>query len=164
MLDKAKGNRTWYAVKVIYLGQGALVFFISLPIQVGMYEHGRFFVLGWLGVVSWAVGLYFEATGDRQMSTFRADPANKGKLIDVGLWRYTRHPNYFGDACVWAGIFLIAAERWPGVLTILSPAVMIYLLANGSGKKVLERSMKKRPGYEDYMRRTSGFFPLPPKK
>ncbi len=163
LLDKAKGNRTWYAVKVIYLGQGALVFFISLPVQVGMYEHGRFVVLGWLGVILWAIGLYFEATGDRQMSMFRADPENKGKLIDVGLWRYTRHPNYFGDACVWAGIFLIAAERWPGVLTILSPAVMIYLLANGSGKKVLERSMKKRPGYEDYMRRTSGFFPLPPR-
>jgi steroid 5-alpha reductase family enzyme len=164
LLDRAKGNRTRYAIKVVYLGQGALVFFVSLPVQVGMFEHGRFSVLGWLGVIVWAVGWYFEATGDRQMSRFRADPENKGKLIDVGLWRYTRHPNYFGDACVWTGIFLVSAERWPGMLTILSPAVMIYLLANGSGKKVLERSMRKRPGYEDYMRRTSGFFPLPPRK
>lgn len=164
LLDKAEGNRTLYALKVVYLGQGALVFFVSLPVQVGMFEHGRFFVLGWLGVVVWAVGLYFEATGDKQMATFRSDPENKGKLIDVGLWRYTRHPNYFGDACVWTGIFLVAAERWPGALTVLSLVVMIYLLAFGSGKRVLERSMQKRPGYQDYMRRTSGFVPLPPKK
>ena len=164
LLEKAKGNRTLYAIKVIYAGQGALVFFISLPVQIGMFEHGSFGVLGWLGVILWAVGLFFETVGDRQMELFKGDSANKGKLIDVGLWRYTRHPNYFGDACVWAGLFLVSAEQWPGVLTILSPAVMIYLLANGSGKKVLERSMKKRPGYEDYMRRTSGFFPLPPRR
>ena len=164
LLDKAKGNRTLYAIKVIYAGQGALVLFISLPVQIGMFEHGSFGVIGWLGVVIWLVGLFFETVGDRQMVIFKGDDANKGKLIDVGLWRYTRHPNYFGDACVWAGLFLVSAEQWPGVLTVLSPAVMIYLLANGSGKRVLERSMKKRPGYEDYMRRTSGFFPLPPRK
>ena len=164
LLDKAQGNRTLYAIRVVYAGQGLLVFFISLPIQVGMFERGHFFVLGWLGVLVWAIGLFFEATGDKQMEAFKSDDANVGRLIDVGLWRYTRHPNYFGDACVWAGLFLIAAERWPGVLTVLSPAVMIYLLANGSGKRVLERSMMKRAGYEDYMRRTSGFVPLPPKK
>ena len=164
LLDKAKGSRMLYAIKVIYAGQGALVFFISLPVQIGMFEHGSFGVLGWLGVILWAVGLFFETVGDRQMEMFKGDSANKGKLIDVGLWRYTRHPNYFGDACVWAGLFVVSAEQWPGVLTILSPAVMIYLLANGSGKKVLERSMKKRPGYEDYMRRTSGFFPLPQRR
>ena len=164
LLDKAKGNQTLYALKVIYAGQGALVFFISLPVQIGMFEHGPFGVLGWLGVIVWAIGLFFETVGDRQMALFKSDEANKGKLIDIGLWRYTRHPNYFGDACVWAGLFLVSAEQWPGVLTVLSPAVMIYLLANGSGKKVLERSMKKRPGYEDYMRRTSGFFPLPPRR
>lgn len=164
LLDKAKGSRTWYAARMIYGVQGLLVLFVSLPVQFGMFEGGPFRVLGWLGVLVWVVGLFFEAVGDRQMSAFRADPTNKGKLIDVGLWRYTRHPNYFGDACVWVGIFLVAAERWPGVLTVLSPVVMVYLLANGSGKKVLERSMIKRPGYREYMQRTSGFFPLPPKK
>ncbi len=163
LLDKGKGNRTLYAARMIYLLQGILVLFISIPVQLGMFEGGSFGVLGVIGCLVWAVGLFFEAVGDRQMAAFKADPAHKGKLIDVGLWRYTRHPNYFGDACVWAGIFLVVAERWPGVLSVLSPAVMIYLLANGSGKKVLERSMMKRPGYTEYMERTSGFIPLPPK-
>ncbi|MGI8879544.1 MAG: DUF1295 domain-containing protein [Jatrophihabitans sp.] len=164
LLSKAKGNPAWYAFRMIYLLQGVLVLFISLPVQVGMIERGGVTIVGWIGVVIWAVGLFFEATGDRQMEQFKSDPANKGKLIDIGLWRYTRHPNYFGDACVWVGLFLLAAERWPGVLTMLSPAVIIYLLAFGSGKKLLEKSMAKRPGYADYQHRTSGFIPLPPKK
>ena len=164
LLSRARGNRDLYALRVVYLLQGVLVLFISLPVAIGMFEGGRVSVLGWLGVALWAVGLFFEAVGDRQMSAFKADPANRGRLIDVGLWRYTRHPNYFGDACVWAGLFLLAAQRWPGVLTILSPTLMIYLLANGSGKKVLERSMTKRPGYPEYVQRTSGFIPLPPKR
>ena len=164
LLARGKGRPNLYALRVVYLLQGVLVLFISLPVAIGMYEGGRVFVLGWIGVAIWAVGLYFESVGDRQMAAFRADPANRGTLIDVGLWRYTRHPNYFGDACVWAGLFLLSAERWPGVLFVLSPAVMIYLLANGSGKKVLERSMMKRPGYKEYMERTSGFIPLPPKR
>jgi steroid 5-alpha reductase family enzyme len=164
MLSKGKGNPNIYALRMVYATQGLLVLFVSLPVAFGMFEGADVGLLGALGVVIWAVGLYFESTGDRQMSKFKADPANKGKLIDVGLWRYTRHPNYFGDACVWAGLFLLVAESWPGVLTILSPIVMIYLLANGSGKKVLERSMMKRPGYPEYMQRTSGFFPLPPRE
>ncbi len=164
LLSKAKGSRNWYALRMIYLLQGVLLLFISLPVQVGMLEHGGVTVLGWVGVAVWAVGLFFEATGDRQMQQFKSDPANKGKLIDVGLWRYTRHPNYFGDACVWAGLFLLAAERWPGVLTVLSLVLIVYLLAFGSGKKMLEKSMAKRPGYSEYMQRTSGFIPLPPKK
>jgi steroid 5-alpha reductase family enzyme len=97
------------------------------------------------------------------MSRFKADPANQGKLIDVGLWRYTRHPNYFGDACLWTGVYLVAAEHWPGMLTIVSPVLMTFLLAFGTGKRLLEESMAKRPGYAEYMRRTSGFIPLPRK-
>jgi steroid 5-alpha reductase family enzyme len=164
LLGRAPGNRTWYAIRMIYALQGLLALLISVPVQVGMHEDGGVFVLGWLGVVVWAVGLFFEATGDAQMSRFRADPANRGKLIDVGLWRYTRHPNYFGDATVWTGLWLVAAERWPGVLTLPSVAIMIYLLVFGSGKRLLERSMMDRPGYREYARRTSGFFPLPPRK
>ncbi|MDQ1752481.1 MAG: hypothetical protein QOE71_3537, partial [Pseudonocardiales bacterium] len=106
--------------------------------------------------------------GDWQLERFKAQKArgelDKGALMDRGLWRYTRHPNYFGDACVWVGIFLVAVERWPGVLTIFAPAIMIYLLAFGSGKRVLERSMARRPGYREYMERTSGFLPRPPKR
>ena len=113
----------------------------------------------------WAVGLFFETVGDAQLQAFRDDPASKGKVLDTGLWRYTRHPNYFGDACVWWGIFLVSAQAWPGVLTVLSPLVMTYLLANGSGKPLLEKGMSsRRPGYDEYVRRTSGFVPLPPKK
>jgi steroid 5-alpha reductase family enzyme len=84
-------------------------------------------------------------------------------VLDSGLWRYTRHPNYFGDACVWVGIFCVAAEHWPGILTVFSPVIMVYLLAFGSGKPMLERTMAQRPAYRAYMRRTSGFVPLPPR-
>ena len=80
------------------------------------------------------IGILFEGIGDRQMEAFRGDPSNKGKVIDVGLWRYTRHPNYFGDACVWWGMFLVAAERWPGVLTIYAPIAMTLLLTKGIGR------------------------------
>ncbi|CAN5826971.1 DUF1295 domain-containing protein [soil metagenome] len=152
------------AVAKVYLPQGLAMWFVSLPVQVAVHHDGSMGVIGWLGVAVWAVGLFFEAVGDAQMARFRADPANKGRVMDRGLWRYTRHPNYFGDSCVWWGIFLVAAERWPGVLTVLSPLVMTYLLVAKTGKALLERSMHgTKPGYADYVARTSGFFPLPPK-
>ncbi len=97
------------------------------------------------------------------MEQFRRNPANKGKVIDSGLWRYTRHPNYFGDACVWWGIFLVAAEHWPGVLTVFAPVLMTLLLTKGSGARILEKHMAKRDGWAEYAAKTSGFFPLPPK-
>jgi steroid 5-alpha reductase family enzyme len=84
--------------------------------------------------------------------------------MDRGLWRYTRHPNYFGDACVWWGIFLVSASAWPGVLTILSPVAMTFFLVFATGARLLERTMMQRPGYPEYAARTSMFFPLPPKK
>jgi steroid 5-alpha reductase family enzyme len=95
--------------------------------------------------------------------TVQVGMAEPGPVIDEGLWRWTRHPNYFGDAAVWTGLWLITAERWPGVLTVVSPALMTYLLVAGTGKRLLERSMAKRPGYVEYARRTSGFFPVPPR-
>jgi steroid 5-alpha reductase family enzyme len=108
--------------------------------------------------------LFFEAVGDLQLTRFRGDASNRGAVLDTGLWRYTRHPNYFGDACVWTGLFLVAASAWPGVLTILSPAVMVWNLYAGTGKKLLEKDIgDRRPAYADYARRTSGFFPWPPR-
>jgi steroid 5-alpha reductase family enzyme len=102
------------------------------------------------------------AVGDWQPARFRADPANRGQVMDRGLWRYTRHPNYFGDACVWWGLFLIACDHWAGLLTVLSPLVMTFFLVKGTGKPLLEKGMRKtRPGYAEYAARTSGFFPLP---
>ena len=100
--------------------------------------------------------------GDWQLAQFKADPARRGTVLNTGLWRYTRHPNYFGDAAVWAGLFLVAADSWPGVLTILSPALMIWTLAGKTGKPLTEKAMSGRPGYREYLESTSGFLPLPP--
>ncbi|HEX2901889.1 MAG TPA: DUF1295 domain-containing protein [Jatrophihabitans sp.] len=153
-------------VLLVYGLQGLLAFLVSAPLLVGMFTERGLTPLAWFGVLSWLVGLFFESVGDAQMERYKADKA-AGKqvptVMDRGLWRYTRHPNYFGDACVWVGIFCVTAERWPGVLTVFSPAIMIYLLAFGSGKRVLERSMAKREGYREYVQRTSGFIPLPPR-
>ena len=170
LLEKASGNRTAYAVRKIYLTQGATMWFVSLPVQVAAFQpqglgQGGFGFLVWVGIAVWVVGLFFETVGDLQLTRFRNDPASKGKVLDTGLWRYTRHPNYFGDACAWWGISLIAFSAWPGILTILSPVFMTFLLAKGTGKPTLEKDMdKRRPGYTDYIRRTSGFIPLPPRK
>ncbi|MGI8759718.1 MAG: DUF1295 domain-containing protein [Jatrophihabitantaceae bacterium] len=164
LLSKANGNTDLYALRMVYLLQGVLALLISAPILVGAFERAPVWGLAWVGVALWCVGVFFEAVGDHQMETFRRDPANKGKIIDSGLWRYTRHPNYFGDACMWWGIFLVAAERWPGVLTIFAPIVMTLLLTKGSGARILEKHMSGRDGWDDYAARTSGFFPLPPRK
>jgi steroid 5-alpha reductase family enzyme len=162
LLAKGGGSPVLRAVLLIFVPQAVTLFIISLPVQAGMAVPGGVGWLGWAGLAVWAVGFGFEAIGDAQMERFKADPAHKGQIADIGLWRWTRHPNYFGDATVWFGIFLITAERWPGVLTIVGPALMTYLLSQGTGKRLLERSMAQRPGYREYMQRTSGFFPLPP--
>jgi steroid 5-alpha reductase family enzyme len=163
MLDKAPGNGDLYALRMIYLLQGVLAFVIAAPISVGGFEWHAVRVLAWVGVVVWAVGLFFETVGDMQMEKFRGDPANKGKLIDTGLWRYTRHPNYFGDACVWWGIFLVTADSLPGFVTIFGPIIMTLLLTIGSGARTLEKSMSKRDGWDEYAAKTSMFVPLPPR-
>ena len=167
MLAKARGNPQWAAFKKVYLLQAALVWFISLPVQVGLVATGTSaaaVTLAVFGVALWLVGIGFESVGDWQLARFKADPANRGRLMTRGLWSYTRHPNYFGDACVWWGIFLVAAGRWPGVLTIVAPAVMTLLLTKGSGVRILEKHMQGRPGWASYAARTSAFVPRPPKK
>jgi steroid 5-alpha reductase family enzyme len=165
LLDQAPGSRTAYALTRIYLTQGAVMWFVSLPLQVAAFEPAGPNAVTWAGVLVWAAGLCFETVGDWQLQRFRDDPATKGQVLDTGLWRFTRHPNYFGNACVWWGLSLVAFSAWPGVLTALSPVVMTWLLAKGTGKPLLEKGMaSRRPGYADYVRRTSGFFPLPPAK
>jgi steroid 5-alpha reductase family enzyme len=154
-------------IALVYGLQGLLALLVSAPILIGSFERAG---LGWLavlGVLSWVVGVLFEGVGDWQLGAYqRAKAAGEDvpAVLDRGLWRYTRHPNYFGDACVWVGIFCVAAERWPGPLTVFAPAIMVYLLAFGSGKRVLERSMARRPAYREYMARTSGFLPRPPRR
>ena len=163
MLAKEEGNPTWVAIRKVYLVQGLAVWFVSLPIQVsGAAGHGVT-VVAVVGLLLWAVGLTFEAVGDAQLRAFKADSSNKGKVMDRGLWSWTRHPNYFGDSCVWWGIYLVAASAWPGVLTVLSPVVMTYFLVFATGARLLEKHMGERPGYAEYRERTSYFLPRPPK-
>jgi steroid 5-alpha reductase family enzyme len=123
--------------------------------------------LGWLDAVGagvWLTGFSFEAVGDWQLARFKANPANKGRLFAGGVWRYTRHPNYFGDSAVWWGHYLVAAAAgawW----TAFSPALMTFLLVRVSGVSMLEAAMRdSKPGYREYMESTSAFFPLPPRR
>ena len=164
MLAGAPGSRNAYALRRVYLPQGIVMFFVSLTLQVGMFASGS---VGWVavaGILLWLTGFVFETVGDWQLARFKNDPAHRGTVLNTGLWRYTRHPNYFGDAAVWAGLFLIAADSWPGVLTVLSPALMVWTLAAKTGKPLTEKAMSRRPGYREYVESTSGFIPWPPKR
>ncbi|MFE0700948.1 DUF1295 domain-containing protein [Streptomyces sp. NPDC058872] len=165
MLARARGNPTLYALRTVYLLQGALVWLVSLPVQVAVLLPDPLDGVAILGLVLWACGVFFEATGDHQLARFKADPANKGRIMDQGLWSWTRHPNYFGDFLVWWGLYLTACATWQtAALTLVSPIVMSGLLIFGSGKRLLENHMAQRPGYAEYRERTSGFFPRPPRR
>ncbi|MFJ8199334.1 DUF1295 domain-containing protein [Streptomyces sp. NPDC096152] len=164
LLAKAPGSRNLYALRMVYLLQGALVWLVSLPVQAAQYVPGAMTGLAAAGTALWAAGLFFEAVGDAQLARFKADPANRGRIMDRGLWRLTRHPNYFGDFCVWWGLFLIACDEGASAaVSLVSPLVMSFLLIRGSGKELLERHMAERPGYAEYAARTSGFIPWPPR-
>ena len=165
LLAKAPGSAGLYALRMVYLLQAALVWLVSLPVQAAQYIPSPMTGLAAAGAVLWAVGLVFEAGGDVQLARFKADPANKGRLMTTGLWSWTRHPNYFGDFCVWWGLFLIACDSAAAAtVSVVSPLVMSLLLTRGSGKALLERHMSERPGYAAYAARTSGFFPRPPRE
>lgn len=159
-----EGKSTFFVILKVYALQGFLVWFVSLPLQVSAASGGGAVWAVVLGILLWVLGVAFEATGDAQLAAFKADSSNKGKVMDQGLWGWTRHPNYFGDSSTWWGLFAISASAWPGILTVLSPVVMTYFLVFGSGGRHLEKVMSKRPGYREYMERTSFFFPRPPKK
>ncbi|MFC0110262.1 DUF1295 domain-containing protein [Kibdelosporangium aridum] len=162
---RQRSNGNLHLAYKVYLTQGLILLFVSLPVQVAQYIPAPPVWLVVLGALIWLIGFVFETVSDWQLSQFKADPANKGKLMTTGLWRYTRHPNYFGDAAVWTGLYVLACATWAGAATILSPVLMIWLLVNGSGKPLTEKHMRKsRPEYAEYADRTSGFFPLPPKR
>lgn len=128
-----------------------------------MYQSRGVDALLIVGVALWAFGFCFEAIGDLQLDRFRRDLSNRGKIMDRGLWAWTRHPNYFGDVCVWAGLFVLALGSPWGIITVVSPILMARLLLSYSGKALLEKRMRRSRGeaYEEYCARTSGFFPLP---
>jgi len=163
------GGRFWLtSLYRVYVVQGIAMWVVSLPLQAGGAlgaGHGLG-ALDALGAAVWLVGIGFEAIGDLQLSRFVADPANRGRVMDRGLWRYTRHPNYFGDATVWWGLGLVAAGAGAGALWGFAGSILdTLLLTRVSGKPVLERDMEeRRPGYRAYVERTSGFLPRPPRR
>ena len=150
----------------VFALQGVLMWIVSIGVQLGQVPRTPGLgVLAGVGVLVWAVGLGFEAIGDTQLARFKGDPANAGTTMDRGLWRYTRHPNYFGDALVWWGIALVATESGLGAFGLIGAAVMTLFLRRVSGVTLLEKSLvKRRAGYEDYVARTSPFVPRPPRR
>jgi len=155
---------TAWSLGGVFLPQALLVLVVSLPVQVSADRPSSLSVAIAPGLVVLAVGLVFEAVGDEQLRRFKADPASTGGVLDRGLWRYTRHPNYFGDACVWWGLWLVALPAGGTWWTVVGPLVMTLLLVRVSGKELLERDIAdRRPDYADYVRRTSGFVPMPPR-
>jgi steroid 5-alpha reductase family enzyme len=153
-------------IRKIFLLQAVTAWFISIPLQLsatlGATSPGLLPVLS-AGVALWGVGVVFEAVGDRQLREFKADSANKGKIMDRGLWSWTRHPNYFGDSAVWWGLWLITIAGWPSLATVLSPVAMTYFLVYATGARPTERIMANRPGFREYQSRTSFFVPRPPR-
>lgn len=162
MRDKHGKRFWWVSLFTVFLLQGALMWFISLTFQLGMHEGGTSLSwIAWLGIFVWCVGFYFESVGDYQMARFKARADSQGSVMSEGLWRYTRHPNYFGDFCVWWGIYLVSASTnswW----TIASPMMMSFLLMKVSGVTLLEGDIEeRRPEYAAYKKRTNAFFPGP---
>jgi steroid 5-alpha reductase family enzyme len=156
------------AVRKVFVVQGMAMWFISLPVILAGSQATRWWAVVVAGAAVWAVGLVFEAVGDAQLAAYQALPREqKPPVLQTGLWRYTRHPNYFGDACVTWGFWLAGglASGWvPALVTVLAPVAMTYFLVFATGAKLLERTMMQRPGYPEYAARTSMFVPLPPKK
>jgi steroid 5-alpha reductase family enzyme len=169
-MRRRHGARFWWvSLFTVYLLQAVILWFVSLPIQataVHAADQAGEAPLRWLdglGLLLWTIGFFFESVGDWQLARFQAAPANAQRVMDRGLWRYTRHPNYFGDFCVWWGLYLIAASggAWS---TLLSPLLMSCLLLKVSGVVLLEKTIAdRRPDYAAYQARTAAFFPRPPR-
>ena len=149
----------------VYMLQALFMMVIAFPIVLIHQEtEATFNVVSALGAIVWIVGYYFEVVGDAQLAAFKKNSANKGKLMTTGLWRYTRHPNYFGEAVMWWGIFIIALSVGASPLSIISPIAITYLLRFVSGVPMLEKAMVNRPGFEEYARKTNIFVPWFEKK
>ena len=154
----------WKSFFTVFLLQGLLMWVISAPLLAAQLGQRPLTILDGVAVVVWAIGFFFEAVGDFQMARFKANPANKGQVLDHGVWRYTRHPNYFGDATQWWGYYLFAASAG-GWWTIFSPIIMTTLLVRVSGVALLEKTLKERkPEYREYIERTSAFIPWFPRR
>lgn len=154
----------WKSLYIVFGLQVVLAWIISLPLLVAVRAARPPGMIDVLALVLWCVGFVFEAVGDWQLKRFLADPANQGRVLQSGLWRYTRHPNYFGEACMWWAFWLFALAGG-GWWTVFSPILMTVLLLRVSGVTLLEQDMSdRRPAYRDYVERTNAFLPGPPRR
>lgn len=154
------------AITKVFLTQGLAICLVSLPVLTAAHWDVAVTWLVWVGVVVWVVGVVFEAVGDAQLAAYKRDP-DRPRIMDRGLWGWTRHPNYFGDACLWWGIWVVggaASGFWPGLVSALAPLAMTHLLRNVTGAKLLEKTMSRRPGWDEYAARVPLFFPRPPRR
>jgi steroid 5-alpha reductase family enzyme len=150
----------------VFILQGFLMWIISTPLLAAQYSNlpAKLTLLDYAGVVLWLIGFYFETAGDQQLRNFKSNPANKGRILNTGVWRLTRHPNYFGDSAQWWGFYLIALAAG-GWWSIFSPIIMTLFLIKVSGVALLEKSLKDtKPGYREYIETTSAFIPWFPRK
>jgi len=157
----------WVSFFTVFGIQGVLLWLISLVTQAGQLSRipDRMVWLDMLGLLLWLVGFYFEAAGDLQLSRFRSDPQNRGRVMQTGLWSYSRHPNYFGETLIWWGLFLITLSTPMSLWTIISPITITFLLLKVSGVTLLEKTIvDSRPEYREYKKRTNAFFPWFSKK
>lgn len=163
---KDNGEKWWWLSFIrVFTLQGFLLWIISATYLPSFRITAEMGILEYVGVLLWIIGLFFEAVGDYQLTQFKKNPNNKGKVLDTGVWRYTRHPNYFGDAMIWWGFFLFALAHPQGWMFVFCPIVMTFFLLKISGVAMLEVKLKKsKPQYAEYIRTTSSFIPMPPKK
>jgi len=153
----------WKSLFQVFGLQGLLLWIISIPLLAAQIAPAPLNILDFVAIPVWAIGFFFEAAGDWQLFRFKSNPANKGEVMNRGVWRYTRHPNYFGDAAQWWGYFLIALAAG-GWWTVFSPIIMTTLLVRVSGVALLEKTMEARPGYREYIESTNAFIPWFPKR
>ena len=155
-------------VRRVLLVQGSVQWFIAVPVALGMFLDAEIWPAVVAGVVVYGVGLFFETVGDRQLAAYKATPKDqRPQVMETGLWGWTRHPNYFGDAAVWWGLWLVAGlgSGWVvGLATVLCPAAMTFFIRNVTGAKLLEKTMMQRPGFPEYAERVPLFFPRPPRR
>lgn len=166
-MRERRGPRfVWLSAFTVFGLQGALLLFIAMPLAAAALPGAPFpGLFDIAGAALFTAGFLCEAVADAQLARFKADPANRGRVCDVGLWRYSRHPNYFGDAVLWWGLYLIACAVPAGALTLASPLLMTVLLLKVSGVALLERGLAaSKPGYADYIARTSAFVPWFPRR
>lgn len=165
MRAKSPASFWWTSLFTVFALQALLLTLVALPLWAALRPDAPRTLqpLDWAGVALWAAGFAFESIGDAQLAAFKRDGANRGKVMDRGLWAWTRHPNYFGDALLWWGLGLFALSTSGAWWTLAGPLLMTFLLVRVSGVALLERAMSTRPGYAEYAARTSAFFPLPPR-